>query len=244
MKIIFILSTATIVWYMRKHKVVSQTYSKEEETFKVVFLLVPTFILALLVNHEFTAIEVRTAQPGPTTLPLLPRILSSVSRAGAVDVVDLSGGRRYSSAAGVTAGPPFTSLCNPFLAVSATPTTPATAHPIRTPVPTGDAAEFWERGQPHWELCLVPWVRIENMRRNLSLVTSLPVSPELPRAKLPPPRNRAYRALYLLNWIVRYFHEPGYRHWIGARRHPCEVQLCDNKLHRDRFGSCYSQHAV
>jgi ER lumen protein retaining receptor len=27
---------------------------------------------------------------------------------------------------------------------------------------------------------------------------------------------RAYRALYLLNWIYRYFHEPGYRHWIGA----------------------------
>ena len=28
--------------------------------------------------------------------------------------------------------------------------------------------------------------------------------------------RRAYRALYLLNWIYRYFHEPGYRHWIGA----------------------------
>jgi hypothetical protein len=26
----------------------------------------------------------------------------------------------------------------------------------------------------------------------------------------------AYRALYLLNWIFRYFHEEGYRHWIGA----------------------------
>ena len=26
----------------------------------------------------------------------------------------------------------------------------------------------------------------------------------------------SYRALYLLNWIYRYFHEPGYRHWIGA----------------------------
>ena len=29
-------------------------------------------------------------------------------------------------------------------------------------------------------------------------------------------RTSAYRALYLLNWIYRYFHEPGYRHWIGA----------------------------
>lgn len=34
-------------------------------------------------------------------------------------------------------------------------------------------------------------------------------------AQLSPP-PRAYRALYLLNWIYRYFHEPGYRHWIGA----------------------------
>lgn len=62
MKLIFILSTATIVWYMRKHKVVSQTYSKEEETFKVIYLLVPTLLLALLVNHEFTAIEVRARE--------------------------------------------------------------------------------------------------------------------------------------------------------------------------------------
>lgn len=65
MKIIFILSTATIVWYMRKHKVVSQTYSKEEETFKVIYLLAPTFLLALLVNHEFTAIEARGGRTHP-----------------------------------------------------------------------------------------------------------------------------------------------------------------------------------
>ena len=26
--------------------------------------------------------------------------------------------------------------------------------------------------------------------------------------------GRAYRALYLLNWVYRWLHEPGYRHWI------------------------------
>ncbi len=35
----------------------------------------------------------------------------------------------------------------------------------------------------------------------------------------------AYRALYLLNWIYRYFHEPGYRHWIGARARPRQRAL-------------------
>ena len=33
--------------------------------------------------------------------------------------------------------------------------------------------------------------------------------------------RRAYRALYLLNWIYRYVHEPGYRHWIGASARRC-----------------------
>jgi len=27
-----------------------------------------------------------------------------------------------------------------------------------------------------------------------------------------------YRALYILNWIYRFFTEPNYRQWIGARR--------------------------
>mmetsp|Transcript_256 Transcript_256/g.822 ORF Transcript_256/g.822 Transcript_256/m.822 type:complete len:216 (+) Transcript_256:216-863(+) len=57
MKLIFISSTFTIIYYMRKHKVVSQTYDKEHDTFRVAFLIGPCAVLALLINHEFSFTE-------------------------------------------------------------------------------------------------------------------------------------------------------------------------------------------
>ena len=58
MKLIFIGSSSCIIWYMREHKVVSQTYDSAQDTFRVVFLVGPCFVLAVLVNHEFTLTEV------------------------------------------------------------------------------------------------------------------------------------------------------------------------------------------
>ena len=64
MKLIFITATFSIIWYMRRHRVVSQTYSKEEDTFKIVYLIVPAALLALLVNHELSLMEVRAPAAG------------------------------------------------------------------------------------------------------------------------------------------------------------------------------------
>ncbi|MQL85460.1 hypothetical protein Taro_017998 [Colocasia esculenta] len=58
MKIVFLATSITIVWYMRYHKVVKQTYNKEEDTFRHFFLALPCFILALLINRQFTVTEV------------------------------------------------------------------------------------------------------------------------------------------------------------------------------------------
>ncbi|XP_057546941.1 ER lumen protein-retaining receptor B-like isoform X1 [Amaranthus tricolor] len=58
MKIVFIGSSLAIVWYMRYHKVVKQTYSKNEDTFRHYFLMLPCFALALLFHYEFTLIDV------------------------------------------------------------------------------------------------------------------------------------------------------------------------------------------
>merc|ERR1712216_648046 len=58
MKLIFIGSSSCIIRYMREHKVVSQTYDSAQDTFRVVFLVGPCFVLAVLVNHEFTLTEV------------------------------------------------------------------------------------------------------------------------------------------------------------------------------------------
>jgi ER lumen protein retaining receptor len=43
---------------MRKHRVVSQTYDAEQDTFRVVFLVAPSMLLAMLINHEFSFTEV------------------------------------------------------------------------------------------------------------------------------------------------------------------------------------------
>lgn len=58
MKVVFLGTSICIVWYMRYHKVVRQTYNKNEDTFRHFFLLVPCFMLALLIHHSFTIIEI------------------------------------------------------------------------------------------------------------------------------------------------------------------------------------------
>ena len=58
MKVFFICSSCCIIWCMRRHRVVSQTYDKEQDTFRVMFLIVPSSLLALVVNHEMSLVEV------------------------------------------------------------------------------------------------------------------------------------------------------------------------------------------
>ncbi|KAL5769947.1 hypothetical protein ACOSP7_014101 [Xanthoceras sorbifolium] len=58
MKLVFLGTSFAIVWYMRYHKVVKQTYNKDEDTFKHYFLILPSFMLALLIPHAFNTIEI------------------------------------------------------------------------------------------------------------------------------------------------------------------------------------------
>ncbi|CAM6051081.1 unnamed protein product [Sphagnum compactum] len=58
MKLIFLATSFSIVWYMRYHKVVRRTYDKEHDTFKYYILVLPCFLLALLINNKFTIREV------------------------------------------------------------------------------------------------------------------------------------------------------------------------------------------
>lgn len=58
MKLVFLGTSISIVWYMRYHKVVKQTYNKDEDTFRHLFLVLPCFVLALLIHRSFTVTEV------------------------------------------------------------------------------------------------------------------------------------------------------------------------------------------
>ncbi|KAJ4795026.1 ER lumen protein-retaining receptor [Rhynchospora pubera] len=58
MKLIFLGSSFSIVWYMRRHKVVRRSYDKDQDTFRHHFLVLPCLVLALLINERFSFREV------------------------------------------------------------------------------------------------------------------------------------------------------------------------------------------
>merc|ERR1712130_154619 len=58
MKMIFLASSFTILYYMRVHRVVRRTHDKEQDTFRVVFLIGPCAVAALLINQEFSMMEI------------------------------------------------------------------------------------------------------------------------------------------------------------------------------------------
>ena len=61
MKVVFLASSATIVYLMRYDPVVKQTYDREQDTFRFWFLIAPCAVLALLINHSRAPTEVRPA---------------------------------------------------------------------------------------------------------------------------------------------------------------------------------------
>ncbi|GJN13066.1 hypothetical protein PR202_ga31399 [Eleusine coracana subsp. coracana] len=61
MKLVFLASSFSIVWYMRRHKIVRRTYDKDHDTFRHYFLVLPCLFLALLINEKFTFREVMWA---------------------------------------------------------------------------------------------------------------------------------------------------------------------------------------
>lgn len=60
MKLIFLASSLSIVWYMRRHKAVRRSYDKDQDTFRHQFIVLPCLLLALVINHKLTFKEVHT----------------------------------------------------------------------------------------------------------------------------------------------------------------------------------------
>ncbi|XP_047310522.1 ER lumen protein-retaining receptor-like [Impatiens glandulifera] len=58
MKIIFLASSFSIIWYIRRHKIVRRSYDKEQDTFHHFLLMIPCFLLALFIHEKFNFKEV------------------------------------------------------------------------------------------------------------------------------------------------------------------------------------------
>ena len=72
MKIIFLGASFRIIWYMRVNKAVRRTYSKEQDSFRIEFLLGPCALLALLIHRSFAVVEVRGLAAKPQVLACFP----------------------------------------------------------------------------------------------------------------------------------------------------------------------------
>ncbi|XP_050385979.1 ER lumen protein-retaining receptor-like isoform X1 [Argentina anserina] len=57
-KLIFIATSFATAWYMRYHKVVKHTYNKDQDTFRHYYLILVCLVLALLIPHGFTVLQV------------------------------------------------------------------------------------------------------------------------------------------------------------------------------------------
>ena len=58
MKLVFLGTSISIIYYMRYHPTIRATYDKEQDTFRSLCLVVPCAVLALIINQERTAVEV------------------------------------------------------------------------------------------------------------------------------------------------------------------------------------------
>lgn len=58
MKLIFLGSSFSIVWYIRRHKIVRRSYDKDQDTFRHYFLVLPCLLLALVIHEKFSFKEV------------------------------------------------------------------------------------------------------------------------------------------------------------------------------------------
>ena len=65
MKLVFLGTSFSIIYFMRFHPSIRATYDKEQDTFRSIFLLVPCAVLALIINQERTAVEVRWSDEDP-----------------------------------------------------------------------------------------------------------------------------------------------------------------------------------
>ena len=68
MKLIFLGASFRIIWYMRVNKAIRRTYNKDQDSFRMEFLIGPCALLALLIHRNFNVVEVGGCALGPAYL--------------------------------------------------------------------------------------------------------------------------------------------------------------------------------
>ncbi|KAG5560657.1 hypothetical protein RHGRI_003852 [Rhododendron griersonianum] len=175
MKLIFLGSSFSIVWYIRHHKIVRRSYDKEQDTFRHLFLILPCFLLALVINEKFTFKEVMwTFSLYLEAVAILPQLVL-LQRSRNID--NLTG--QYVVLLGYS-------------------------EDFRSPVLFKSSFKYPVIPLAHGSAC-----HVDKSFYLHDIATLTPLDPAIEA------QSMAYRALYILNWIYRYFTEPHYVHWIA-----------------------------
>lgn len=58
MKLFFIASSLAIIYYIRFHRVVKQTWDRQDDTFRVLFIIVPCALLAIALPNRRNTVEI------------------------------------------------------------------------------------------------------------------------------------------------------------------------------------------
>ncbi|KAK2982039.1 hypothetical protein RJ640_017390 [Escallonia rubra] len=208
MKLVFIASSAAIVWWMRRHSVVKRSYDRELDTFRHHFLILACFVLALLLHEKFTLQEITGRIPwsseeaidfsAPSLLvlflltivycrdPFSSAIQAVIAQSLEIPKLVICIFSSQCLACGVYSLHDFSMLlrllCNSLIGAKDTQDYPGNFLGI-----------FDLLGGSGY---------------------SSPVGPAT---------KKAYRALYILNWIYRYFTEQRFGRWICNRSLQCLV---------------------
>ncbi|KAK7839839.1 er lumen protein-retaining receptor a [Quercus suber] len=210
MKIVFIASSLAIVWCMRGHRVVRRSYDRELDTFRHYFLIAASLVLALLVHEKFTFQEILWAfSIYLEAVAILPQLVL-LQRSGNVD--NLTG--QYVFFLGAYRGLYILNWIYRY---------------------------FTEAHFSRWigNLCLesLRTIILWAFSIYLEAVAILPQLVLLQRSGNVDNLTGqyvfflgAYRGLYILNWIYRYFTEAHFSRWIA-----CVSGLVQTALYADFF---------
>ena len=70
MKLVFLGTSSSIIYFMRYHRFIKLTYDRDQDTFRYIFLVLPSFALACMTSHNYKPLEVGVQASGWAPWPL------------------------------------------------------------------------------------------------------------------------------------------------------------------------------
>ncbi|RVW83765.1 ER lumen protein-retaining receptor A [Vitis vinifera] len=207
MKLVFIGSSLAIVWCMRMHRTVKRSYDGQLDTFRHYFLVAACFLSALIVHEKFTFQEV-THYCAFLVLPdLLKPAKKRISRLRRIDNFI------FCSSLSLTKDVRSVIVFLPLIVlmiVAIWPTAIVNVYLLQI---------FWAFSIYLEAVAILPQLVLLQRSGNVDNLTGQYVF-----------FLGAYRALYILNWIYRYFTEQHFSRWIA-----CISGLVQTALYADFF---------